>query len=122
MAAVQDTGFLSSAALCSDEKLSSARFAITPTPSWEIFKEREAYLAGIDLSGVPVPVEFPKKIVLPSLWNPQELDLADVTLNLSATDVEELESALGDFQSRCWLFSLGHQQKVTDVSQIDALI
>lgn len=101
MAAVQDTGFLSSAALFSDEQLSSTRFAITATPSWETFKEREAYLAGTALSGIPVPAEFPKKIASSSLWNPQELNLADVTFTLSATDVEELESALMYFQSRC---------------------
>lgn len=100
MAAVQDTGVSSSAALCSDEQLSSARFVIRPTPSWETFKKREAYLAGTDLSDVPIPAKFPQKIVSPSLWNPKELNLADVTFTLNTADVEELESALGDFQSR----------------------
>ena len=122
MAAVQDMGFLSSAALCSDEQLSSTRFAITPTPSWETFKEREAYLAGTGLSDIPVPTEFPKKIASSSLWNPQELNLADVTFTLSATDIKELESALVDFQSRCWLFNLSEQQEVTKFFQINALI
>ena len=101
MAAVQDTGFSSSAALCSDEQLSSPRFAIRLTPSWETFTKREAYLAGIDLSDVPIPAQFPQKIVSPSIWNPKKLILADVTFTLSAADIEELESALGDFQSRC---------------------
>lgn len=101
MATVQDTVFSSSAAFCSDEQLSSPRFAIRPMPSWETFKKREAYLAATNLSGAPVPAKFPKKIVSPSLWNPKELNLADVTFTLSAADIEELEIALGNFQSRC---------------------
>ena len=100
MAVVQNTGFPSSAAFYSDEQMSFPRFAIRPKPSWETFKQREAYLAGTDLSDVPVPAKFPQKIVSPSLWNPKELDLADVTFTLSAADVEELEGALGHFQSR----------------------
>ena len=99
MAAVQDTGSSSNTALCSDEQLSS-RFAVRPTPSWETFKKREAYLARTDLSDVPIPAKFPQRIVSPSLWTPKELNLADITFTLSATDVEELESALGDFQGR----------------------
>lgn len=122
MTAVQDTGFYSSASLRSDEQLSSPRFAITPTPLWETFKKREAYLARTDLSGVPVPAKFPKKIVSPSLWNPQELNLADVTFALNAADVKELENALGDFQSTCSLFNLVQKQKQTKASQIKALI
>ena len=101
MAAVQDTKFSSSTALCSDEQLSSPRFAIRPTPSWETFTKREAYLASTDLSDVPIPAKFPQKIVSLSLWTPEELNLADLTFTLSATDVKELESALDDFQSRC---------------------
>ena len=119
MTAVQETGFF---ALRSDEQLSSPRFAITPTPLWETFKKREAYLAGTDLAGVPIPAKFPKKIVSPSLWNPQELNLADVTFVLDAADVEELESALGDFQSTDSLFILVQGQELTKASQINVLI
>ena len=116
MAAVQTTKLPSSAVPCFDEQLLSGQFAIGPTPVWETFKKREAYLAGTDLSGVPIPAEFPHQVASPSIWTPKELNLADVTFTLGAADIEELETALGVFQSRFRQLYLGLRQRVTKVS------
>jgi hypothetical protein len=83
-----------------DEQPLSGHFTIGSTPSWETFKRREAHLAGTDLLDVPIPAEFPHQVSSPSVWTPTELNLADVTFALDATEIEELETALGIFQSR----------------------
>lgn len=100
MAAVQTTKIPSGVVPCFDEQSSSDQFVIEPTPLWETFKKREAYLAGTDLSDIPIPAEFPHQVASSSSWTPKELNLADVTFTLGAADIEELETALGVFQSR----------------------
>jgi hypothetical protein len=79
-------------------RLSSDRLAIESKPSWEKFKEREALLAAFDYSALPIPAEFPHRVVSQSVWTPKELKIDDITFTLSSADIEELETALNSFQ------------------------
>jgi hypothetical protein len=97
-------------------RLSSDRLTIKPKPSWQRFKQREALLAEVDHSDLPIPPEFPHRIVSQSVWTPKELNLADITFSLDSADIEELETALDIFQSTCLWLSMGRLKGLTKAS------
>ncbi|KAF2850421.1 Clavaminate synthase-like protein [Plenodomus tracheiphilus IPT5] len=73
---------------------------IEPRLSWELIRRRDAFLAQADFTKNPIPDQFPSTVSSPSVFASGQLQLDSVTQELQAADIDELESALENFQTQ----------------------
>ena len=72
---------------------------IQPQPDFERYRRRQILLRESgNLASAQIPEPFPTTAIGPSVWTSDTIDLNSLTLELSAGDILEVETALGRFK------------------------
>lgn len=82
----------------STERFTTHQYPIEQLPSRNRYNERQSLLDKFDFSDICIPSNFPSSVSSDRSWSMKTPVLDGVTLSLSSSDIEELETAMQAFQ------------------------